>query len=134
MPVSADLVNYYNSLCVSHSMSVEFEEATRGQSASEEWHKLRRCRITASNFKRICSRRGDFESVAASLLTSRSVTTAAMKYGIENEPVAAEVYARTFGRNVHRVGFVINPSCCFIGASPAGEYLIPSLNRIIGVC
>ena len=41
-----------------------------------------------------------------------------MKYGIEHEAKAAEAYARDFGRSIYSVGFVINPTCPFLGCSP----------------
>jgi len=118
LPIDSAYINLYNSLFVSDVTSREFEELTRCQSSSDEWHRLRKNRITASTFKRVCSRKANFEALATDLLSSRRVTTAAMKYGTENEPVAAELYARSFGRNVFSVGFVVNPSCFFLGASP----------------
>lgn len=66
----------------------------------------------------MCSRRSDFEALASQMLNNRNIQTAAIKFGIENEPVAADLYAKTFGYNVHRVGFVVNPSCFFLGCSP----------------
>jgi hypothetical protein len=117
-PLTPDLNEKFKCLFVSEEQSFEFEEATRDQSASKSWHQLRRNRLTASKFKSVCSRRGDSDSFASKLMDQREVQTAAMKFGIENEPVAAKIYAQTFGRNVYRVGFVINPSCCFLGASP----------------
>jgi len=53
-----------------------------------------------------------------SLKSDRVVRTASVLYGLEHENEAAELYARTFGRNVYRVGLVINPSCAFLGCSP----------------
>ena len=41
-----------------------------------------------------------------------------MQHGIDHEPIAAEQYAKTFGRNIYRVGFVINPTCAYLGCSP----------------
>lgn len=117
-PIDIAYINLYKSLFVSDVMSREFEEVTRGQSSTEEWHRLRKNRLTASIFKRVCSRKTNFESLATDLMSTRHVTTAAMKHGIENEPVAAEVYAHSFGRNVFPIGFVVNPSCFFLGASP----------------
>lgn len=117
----------YNSLYVSLSMSSDIEGTTRNQSATHEWHKLRQNRITASKLKCVCCLRSNFESLASQLLTSRNVTTAAMKYGMDNEPGAAKTYAKSFGRNVYHVGFVINPSCFFIGASPDRHVYDPDI-------
>jgi YqaJ-like viral recombinase domain len=56
--------------------------------------------------------------IFARVYESRNIQTAAMKYGIEHEDEAAEAYANQTGRRVHRVGFVINPTCTFLGCSP----------------
>ena len=118
LPLARDIQMKYNSLFVTEEQSIEFERITRDQSDSAEWKKLRQSRITASNFKRVCSRRGNFESLSAEMHKVHHVQTAAMKYGIETEPLAAEQYAQTFGRNVYKVGFVVNPSCFYLGCSP----------------
>lgn len=117
-PLSADLDVKYRSLHVGDEDGKEFERQTRTQSDVGVWHKLRKNRITASNFKRVTTRRANFETLATQLHSTRHVQTSAMAYGIEHEPIAAELYAKTFGRNVYRVGFVINPSCFFLGCSP----------------
>jgi hypothetical protein len=127
LPVEGNLANHYNSLFVCQTMCRDYEQLTRSQSATEEWHRLRKNRITSSNFKKVCCRRGNFESLASTLLSSRSVTTAAMKYGLDNEPVAAETYGTIFGRNVYRVGLVLNPSCFFLGASPDRRVFDPDV-------
>ena len=129
LPVSDCLRNIYSSFEVSESTSQEFEEVTRTQSSAEEWNRLRKNRITASKFKRICSRRSNFDSLASQLLSNRTVTTSSMRFGLENEPVAAEMYAKNFGRNVYRVGFVINPTCSFLGASPDRRVFDPDVNE-----
>ncbi len=116
--LTEDLLRKFSGLIVSVNQAAEYEMATRQQSNSNEWHKLRMDRITASQFKRICSRKSDFEKLAASLRQKKFIQTSAMKFGLENEPVAANVYARTFAKNVFTVGFVINPSVCFLGCSP----------------
>ena len=40
-----------------------------------------------------------------------------MKYGLQHEDEVAEFYAQHFGRNVFKVGFVINPSVPHLGCS-----------------
>ena len=108
----------YDSLTVTMEQALEYEEQTRDQSASRDWHRLRKHRLTASNFKQICSRRKDHETLSARLLKGKAVQTAAMKYGIEHEEEAAQQYAQQFGRDVFPVGFVINPSLPHLGCSP----------------
>jgi hypothetical protein len=118
LPLSEQIACVYDSLFVSDAQSRDFEELTRAQSETVDWHKLRKNRLTASKFKRVCARRASFDKLADNLLKSRNVQTAAMKYGIEHEDEAAEAYATQTGRCVHRVGFVINPTCMFLGCSP----------------
>lgn len=108
----------FSALYVTLEQSCEYEENTRLQSASSQWFVLRKHRITATSFKRIDSRRGNFEKLAKDLTVTKSVQTAAMKHGIDNEPIAAMSYSQFFRRNTYAVGFVINPSCPFLGCSP----------------
>ena len=48
--------------------------------------------------------------------------TEAMRYGLPNEGSAAATYAESKGVNVRRSGFVINPGCPHLGASP--DYIV----------
>lgn len=50
---------------VTMEQALEYEEQTREQSASKDWHRLKKHRLTASNFKQICSRRKDHETLSA---------------------------------------------------------------------
>ena len=70
------------------------------------WHHLRKYLLTASNFKVICSRRKDHESLSAHLLRRKVVRTAAMRYGIQHKDEAANQYADQFGRAVYLVGLL----------------------------
>lgn len=101
---------HFESLQISEEQSKEYELQTREQSSSKDWHHLRHFRLTASNFKFVCSRRNDFEGLAKRLLKGKKVQTAAMKYGLEHEDEVAQFYANYFNRNVFKVGFIINPS------------------------
>ncbi|XP_028517970.1 uncharacterized protein LOC114576096 [Exaiptasia diaphana] len=109
---------FFSALTVTHNQSVEFEVETREQSMTNAWHSLRKFRLTASNFKNICSRRKDFDTLSKRLLKGKFIQTAAMKYGIQNEDVAAKLYTKKFARETHKVGFLINPSVPHLGCSP----------------
>lgn len=113
-----DEQSFFNGLHVNSKTAGEYEKNTRCQSTSTLWHKLRAGRLTASNFKSIVTRRGNNEKLVQQLLRTKNFQSAAMKHGIEYEPIAAESYASTFKRNVYCVGFVINPSAPHLGASP----------------
>ena len=91
---------------------------TKEQSNSRNWKKLWQNRLTALNFKRVCSRLGNFESLSGDLHKVSNVQTATMKYGLETEPLAAEQYAKAFGRDLFKVGVITNPTCFYLGCSP----------------
>ena len=99
---------------------------TEEQSFSKDWYRVRKFRLTSSKFKSICSRQKDFEALAARLLKRTKIQTAAMKYGLQHEDEVAEFYAQHFGRNVFKVGFLINPSVPHLGCSPDRRVYDPS--------
>ena len=123
----------FESLKITEEQSKEFELQTREQSFSKDWYRLRKFRLTASNFKSICSRQKDFEVLAARLLKGTKIQTAAMKYGLQHEDEVAEFYAQHFGRNVFKVGFVINPSVPHLGCSPDRRVYDPSKSSSWGL-
>ena len=122
-------LNYVSSLEVSREVSEQYRQDTRLQSKSPLWHALRKGRLTASNFKRVTSRRGDFEKLAKELLKSKNIQTAAMKYGSIHEPVAAQAYATHYGHNIYLTGIVINPSCPHLACSPDRIVYDPDLGE-----
>ena len=112
---------YFEGLQISLQESHEIEEQTRDQSKSPYWIKLRKSRLTASKFKRVAARKKDLESLVGQL--KRTVKqTEAMKYGLAHEGEAAMIYADSKAANVKRTGFVINPGCPYLGASP--DYIV----------
>ena len=56
----------YADLQVSLQECSDIEKATREQSRSPTWQKMREGRLTASSFKSVCSRRGNFETFGES--------------------------------------------------------------------
>jgi hypothetical protein len=106
--------------------ALELEEQTRLQSVTKLWHDIRRHRITSTMFKDICSRKSDHEKLAVRLLKTKNVQTAAMKFGLQNEPEAAKLYSDVTGNNVYLCGFVINPSSPHLGASPDRKIYDPN--------
>lgn len=117
-PLPEHYHNTFFGLDVTLEQAISFESETRLQSENIKWHKLREKRVTSTKFKRICSRRGNYESLAHSMVTVKYVQTSAMKHGIDEEPKAAKQYSEVFGRNVYTVGFIINPSAFHLGSSP----------------
>lgn len=82
------------------------------------WHELRAHRLTASKFKDVCCRKKDFELLAERFM-KKTIQTAAMKYGIENEENATASYAEITRLNVYPCGIFINPSCPHLAWAPA---------------
>jgi len=109
---------FFTSLNISIEQSKEYEVETRKQSDISVWHELRKYRLTASKFKDVCSRQRDFSSLSNRLLKKKSIQTAAMKYGIEHEDAAADLYSKECLKDTYKVGLVINPSVPHLGCSP----------------
>lgn len=103
---------------IDRTHALELEKQTRSQSANKLWHEIRCHRITSTMFKDICVRKADHEILAVRLLKNKNIQTAAMKFGLENKPVATKLYSEITGNNVYLCGFVINPSISYLGASP----------------
>lgn len=108
----------YSNLFLSQSQSVALEHDTRQQGATDLWHLVRSSRLTSSNFKAICSRRGDFEGLALRLKEASRKTTRAMRRGLAQEPIAAQRYTAITGNQVFPCGFVVNPHAPHLGTSP----------------
>ena len=105
---------------------------TRDQSNNTFWHVLRTKRLTASHFKKICSRKEKFEALVLQL-QKKTIQTSAMKRGLIMEAPAAETYSRLFGRNTYEVGFVINPSAFHLGCTPDRRVYDPEADEMYGL-
>lgn len=99
---------------------------------SEEWFAARCGKATASRFSDILAtvksgeaagRRNYRAQLVAERLTgvpAESFTSAAMQFGIDNEPLARAAYEAHTGRLVAEVGFIEHPELA-AGASPDGH-------------
>jgi len=108
-------------LAVTKETSLSLQERTVTQGASNLWHLLRKKRITASKFGRAARRVTNFETLVTQLNPSRQVVTAPMRRGIDMEPQAAMIYAKSAkddGVNLFPSGLIINPKCPWLGCSP----------------
>lgn len=109
----------FSTMVVSKSEAEALEKNTRQQSSNSVWHHVRSVRLTSSSFKRIFSRRADFEQLATIMQRKKkNIMTKAMKRGLELEPAAAARYTAITGNEVQACGFVINPHVPYLGASP----------------
>lgn len=114
---------FMNGLNITAEIRNGIEEETRDQSVSLSWTRVREKKITASSCHRVISYTGRAspKNVVKDIIRSRSFSTAATRYGLENEEHARDTYAegiRNTGATVLRSGFCICPNKGFIGASP----------------
>ena len=81
---------HFKSLEVTQEMANKIEDATRGQSLSTDWHRLRKLRLTSSHIGEICHAKLCTLEKMADWLLKGVRQTAAMKRGLEMEADAIE--------------------------------------------
>lgn len=118
------------------------EEQTRGQSANENWHRIRKSLLTASNFKKIVRSR-DGSKTAEALIKGSSFkeghVPSAIEYGIKKENIARKLFlaghkadSKICSRDqVVTTGLVLSKKNNILACSPdgilnchCGQYLI----------
>jgi len=114
-------------LTVTSEQAAYGEEKTRDQAKSRTWKRLRTGRVTASKAHQVCHT--DENRPSLSLIKEIchpemcNVQTAAMKWGIQKEPIALDNY-EAWGKGKHqdfeykRCGAFIHPKYPFLAASP----------------
>ncbi|XP_063746108.1 uncharacterized protein LOC134868735 [Eleginops maclovinus] len=117
---------HFKSLEVTWEMAKNIEGATRGQSASTDWHRLRKPRLTSSHFGEICHAKPCTLEKMADRLLKGVRQTAAMKRGLEMEDDAIEEYCQLKRVNHYPCGFVIHPDTPWLGTSPDGVVFDPT--------
>ena len=65
--LSRSQASVIDSLKISVEQASTIEQETRDQSQNPFWHELRKRRLTASKFKRVCSRKSDFKGLVGQL-------------------------------------------------------------------
>lgn len=124
---------HLKSLEVTWDMAHKIEGATRGQSLSADWHRLRRPRLTSSHFGEIChAKQSSVERLADRIFRGIN-QTAAMKRGLEMEADAIQEYCQMKRVNCFPCGFVIHPDTPWLGSSPDGVVFDPSENPQFGL-
>jgi hypothetical protein len=101
----------------------QIEEDTRGQAENPLWFQERSNRITASNFKVICSMRKTTSCVntVANLLYGTFTGNSNTRYGRRNEMRAIQEFQKKFeDLKVESCGFFIDNEDFMLGASPDG--------------
>lgn len=99
---------------------------------TEEWHKARLGKVTASRIADIMAKTKTGPSASranymAELIVETMTGTrqddymsAAMQWGIDNEPNAKAAYAFAYDADIRYVGFIAHPEIAQAGASPDG--------------
>ncbi len=135
---------YKRDLTICQEEIQRIEEDTRQQSEDPSglWLKLRRCRLTASNFGKVCKRRPTTpvtSTVKTLLYTSSSLSAPSLRWGRENEETARKAYAKFMQETGHpnlrtlRAGFMIHPKQGWLGCSPDNWVVDPDAEDPNGV-
>ena len=127
--ISEEFNGMYQPVCI------EYEQH------SENWLKLRQCRITATKVKSvlsIMSNNGRSRLLNEIVWGHRLIQTAAMKYGCHKEAVAMQEYVRVKSQQVKNfdakvTGLWVNPKWPLFGCSPDGIVTDPSSNPLVGL-
>ena len=83
-----------SSLLVDENMTNKIEEATRGQTLSEQWKKERKFRFTASKFDLISKRQSNHDKFAMDFINLKAFTSRYVEHGIKYEPIALQEYEK----------------------------------------
>ncbi|XP_036072734.1 uncharacterized protein LOC112155807 isoform X1 [Oryzias melastigma] len=124
---------HFKSLEVTWEMANKIEYATRSQSTSADWHRLRKPRLTSSHFGEICHAKPCTLEKMADRLLKGVRQTAAMKRGLEMEADAIEEYCKLKRVNYYPCGFIIHPDTPWLGTSPDGVVFDPTENTEFGL-
>ncbi|CAM4611183.1 unnamed protein product [Leuciscus chuanchicus] len=124
---------HLQSLQVTWDMANKLESATRSQSSCEEWHQLRRPRLTASRFREICFVSNKCEDSLADRILKGTCQTKAMRRGLELEADAIWEYTqikRRFWQTVRRLrrGKQYPTNTVYSGGGP----LLTSTGDVVG--
>ena len=135
---------YKRDLTVSAHEAQRMEEETKQQSEDPSglWMRLRRCRLTASNFGTVCKRRSTTPVgtlVKNLVYKSPSLSAPSLRWGRENEDCARRAYRQHMQQTNHpnlrtiRAGFVIHPSKGWLGCSPDDWVVDPDASNCNGI-
>ncbi|XP_064479844.1 uncharacterized protein LOC135393299 [Ornithodoros turicata] len=100
------------------------EKDTRQQSKSSMWHHERMHRVTSSQFGVVLKRREWTLKGLQNFTSQKDLSRVpAIKYGISNEPLAAQRYGEVLHKMGHNAvvsgcGLLVNPRFPWLGASP----------------
>lgn len=137
-----DIATKKKSFCVSSALRHTIEERTRRQSQTEEWHRLRLQRITASTCGKILIQKKKTVSLLRQCLYPKPLLDPLpppIAWGRENEMRACRKYEEFMisshhgGFTTSACGFVIHPEKGWLGASPDAKVFDPSCHLPNGI-
>lgn len=100
------------------------EAVTQSQRNSSMWFLHRKGRITASLFKEVCaSKMTKCGTIVNKIFRPSFISTAAVRYGVENEEAAKQIAFQTFqashvNARMENCGLMVPPSYPYLGCSP----------------
>jgi len=126
--VSEKAKEIFQSLSLSQEDCQNIERSTRLQNQSEDWHKQRQGRLTASIFHNVLTKKSktSCDSLVRTCLIKKDIGhVPAIKWGIDHESDGKREYFNQH-KGIHQEfkvtnsGLIINPSFVHLGASPDG--------------
>ena len=112
---------YLNRIKVTDEGRQQIVLSTQNQ-VEEDWYKLRRMRLTASNFGKIAKQRSSTDPVnlIRAMLYSGNLSTKEIEYGKTHESSASTQYELEKGIIVQKIGLYVHKDFCWLGCSPDG--------------
>ena len=114
---------FKNELILCKEKAFELCQLTTNQSRSNLWLVERRKRLTATKCHKIVHAKSKKKRLDYLLQTKSLEGLPQLKYGIENEDIAREVYEKGTGNKVEKLGLVVKTSKPYLAASPDGVFL-----------
>lgn len=140
LPTTTVLTEFDNRVSVSTELSLTSSEAyalenrTREQRNSEEWHRARNGRLTASNFAKILKRKKISNKFVEGIILNKSFSAASTSYGLANEENAKHAFLRQQpNAHMHTIGFIVNPAYPFLGSTPDARICIDGVTGIVEI-
>ncbi len=125
---------HMKSLAVTLETAHKIEHATKDQSASMDWHSVRKPRVTSSRFREVCHVWGQSSAEhLAERIHKGTRQTTDMKRGLELESAVVEEYCLLRGVNFYTCGFLIHPDAPWLGSSPDGIVYDPTEHQVFGL-
>ena len=105
---------------ISNQIINHIEEHTRSQSKSQLWKDARSIRLTASNFKRICSAtdQTNFKQLAANLTQHKDINSKYIKHGKKFEEMAVKALEKEMSVATEECGLFVSKEHPYLAASP----------------